>query len=375
MKKRMMIPIGLLISCLFISIFAFSVYAKNNLPLNKIQLPPGFSISVYAEHISNARQMALGKNGTVFVGTRGDKVYALPNKNKDFSKADTVIPIASGLNAPNGVAFHNGSLYVAEIDRILRYDDIESRLQHPPKPKVIVDNLPKKSHHGYRYIKFGPDGWLYFGIGAPCNVCIRKDPRFATIMRMRPNGKEVQIYASGVRNTVGFAWDARQKLWFTDNGRDWLGDGLPPDELNYAPRQDMNFGFPYYYGDNVPDPTYGDYPEAKKFVPIPPAYDLPAHVAALGMTFYTGKMFPKKYRQQIFIAEHGSWNRSKKIGYRISLVTLKDNKAVSYKPFATGWLQGQKSWGRPVDTLVLPDGSLLVSDDYANAIYRITYKP
>jgi len=341
------------------------------LPLNKIKLPPNFHISVYAK-VPGAREMTLGDDSVVYVGSRNiGNVYALiPNENR--TKAKKVVIIASELDMPNGVAFHKGNLYVAEVGRIMRYDNISQRLNHPSKPKLVTDKLPKKYHHGWRYIAFGPDDWLYISVGAPCNVCIRKDPRFATIMRMRADGSDMQMFAQGVRNTLGFDWQpVTRKLWFTDNGRDWLGDNLPPDELNYAPRQGMNFGFPYFYGNNVPDPKFGHLKSAKGMTP--PVQNLNPHVAALGMKFYTGKMFPKDYHNQIIIAEHGSWNRSKKIGYRLTIVRLKENKAVSYKPFVTGWLQGQSNWGRPVDLLVMPDGSLLVSDDYAGVVYRISY--
>jgi len=343
------------------------------LPLNKIKLPSGFHISVYAKNIAGARQMALGKNGVVFVGSRrSDKVVAIiPNKN--LTQAKKVIVIARHLDMPNGVAFHDGDLYVAETSRIVRYKNIMQHLMRPPKPTIVTDTLPTNPHHGWRVIKFGSDGWLYVGIGAPCNVCIRKDPRFATIMRMHANGSDPQIFAKGVRNSVGFAWDpATKDLWFTDNGRDWLGDNLPPDELNVAPKQGMDFGFPYFYGNNVPDPKYGTLRSSTGMTP--PALDLDPHVAALGMVFYTGKPFPKKYHNQIFIAEHGSWNRSRKIGYRIIWVRIKNNHALAKHIFASGWLQGQRSWGRPVDVLVMPDGALLVSDDFAGVIYRIGYQ-
>ncbi len=352
--------------CLFFSIACYAT----ELPLQDLKLPPGFSISVYAK-VPNAREMALGDNGIVFVGSRrvGDVYALIPNENK--THASEVKVIASGLDMPNGVAYDKGDLYVAEVGKIIKFPKIEKRLDKP-KAKLVTDRLPKKYSHGWRYIRFGPDGWLYIGIGAPCNVCVSKDPRFATIMRMRKNGKDMQIYAKGVRNSVGFDWSpVNQKLWFTDNGRDWLGDNLPPDELNYAPKKGMNFGFPYFYGDNIADPKYG-YGYSRKGM-TSAALNLDPHVATLGMKFYTGKMFPKPYHNRIIIAEHGSWNRSKKIGYRLTMVTLKGDKASDYQPFVTGWLQGQKNWGRPVDVLVMPDGALLVSDDYAGVVYRITY--
>lgn len=343
------------------------------LPLNQIKLPPGFHISIYASNIPGARQITLGKDGIVYVGTRGEgKVYALvPNKN--MTTADKVITIAKGLNEPNGVAFYDGDLYVGEIQRILRYSNITNHLKHPSQPEIIYNKLPSKRWHGYRYIKFGPDNWLYIGIGMPCNTCdYRKtNPIFGTIIRMRPDGKDMQIVANGIRNTVGFAWNPVTKvLWFTDNGQDWMGDNLPPDEINRALYKGMDFGFPFFYGDNIPSPNYKKDNISSKDM-TSPAWELPAHVAALGMTFYTGKQFPKQYYHQLFVTEHGSWNRSQKIGYQIVMITIKNGNAIAEKRFASGWLKGEKTWGRPVDVLVMPDGALLVSDDYAGVVYRI----
>lgn len=351
---------------------ATSCNAARTLPA-AITLPPGFSIAVYADNVPGARSMALGSRGTLFVGSRGEgKVYALMDRNGD-QVADEVITIAKGLQMPNGVAFRNGSLYVAEVSRVLRYDAIEERLKNPPKPVVVNDSFPDKAHHGWKFIRFGPDGRLYVPVGAPCNVCEEKDPRFATIMRMNPDGTGLDIFANGVRNTVGFDWHpGTGELWFTDNGRDWLGNDIPPDELNRAPRPGLHFGFPYHHGRDIPDPEFGAKRNPDQFVA--PEMELGPHVAALGMRFYTGTMFPERYRNQIFIAEHGSWNRSERIGYRVTLVRLEGNRAVSYEPFAEGWLDNDKVWGRPVDVQVMPDGSMLVSDDKAGAIYRISYR-
>jgi glucose/arabinose dehydrogenase len=237
---------------------------------------------------------------------------------------------------------------------------------------VVADRLPKETHHGWKFIAFGPDGWLYVPVGAPCNVCEPDPERYAAILRMRPDGSQLQTYARGVRNSVGFDWHPdTHELWFTDNGRDMLGDDVPPDELNRAPRPGLHFGYPYCHGGTVADPEYGKKHACSDFTP--PAQALGAHVAALGMRFYTGTQFPPEYRGQIFIAEHGSWNRSEPSGYRVMLVKLDGNRAVSYTPFVSGWLQGRQAWGRPSDVLVLPDGSLLISDDYAGAIYRVRY--
>ncbi len=341
--------------------------------LGEIRLPPGFRIEVYAE-VPNARSMTLGSKGTLFVGTRessGGEVYAvLPGESAGGKHR--VVTIARGLNSPNGVACRDGALYVAEIGRILRYDGIESRLADPPKPVVVYDGYPKDTHHGWKFIRFGPDGMLYVPVGAPCNVCERNDPRYASITRMRPDGTGFEIFASGVRNTVGFDWNPETKdLWFTDNGRDLMGDDVPPDELNRAPRKGLHFGFPYVHGKGILDPELGAGAKGRSLTP--PELELAAHAASLGMRFYAGTMFPPRYRNRIFIAEHGSWNRSTPVGYRVTLVTLEDNRAASYEVFADGWLQGRSAWGRPVDVQVMPDGALLVSDDKAGLIYRISY--
>jgi glucose/arabinose dehydrogenase len=345
---------------------------ENGTGLACIALPQGFSIDYYAEGVEGARSMTLSPNGTLFVGSReAGKVYAVLDRNRD-NKADDVIVLAEGLNMPNGVAFRNGSLYVAEISRVIRYDDIEARLENPPEPVVVNGDFPSDITHGWKYIKFGPDGKLYVPVGMPCNVCNPEDERYGTIMRMEPDGSQLEIFARGIRNTVGFDWDPETGvLWFTDNGRDWLGDNSPPDELNKAPEPGMNFGFPYCHAGDIPDPEFGKLRNCSEFTP--PELKLGPHVAPLGMTFYTGTMFPEEYRNQIFIAEHGSWNRKIPIGYRVTLVRLENGTPVSYEPFADGWLQGLAAWGRPVDVLVMPDGALLVSDDKNNAIYRISY--
>jgi glucose/arabinose dehydrogenase len=348
-----------------------AVCLASDIHLERIKLPEGFAIEVFAERVPGARSMALGTKGTLFVGTRETgKVYAVLKGGTPQAK---VITIAEGLNEPNGVAFRDGSLYVAEISRVIRFDGIEEHLDNPPRPVLVNGSFPDKSHHGWKFIRFGPDGKLYVPVGAPCNVCESKDPRFASIMRMNRDGKQLEIFARGVRNTVGFDWHpATHELWFTDNGRDMMGDDVPPDELNRARKPGEHFGFPYWHGRSVADPEFGGRMKKEDFVP--PELELPAHVASLGMRFYTGTMFPAPYRGQIFIAEHGSWNRSVPIGYRISLVRLQENKAPTYQVFAHGWINNGHAWGRPVDVQVMPDGSLLVSDDKAGAIYRISYR-
>lgn len=343
--------------------------------LSRIALPPGFSIHLFAKDLENARSMALGDRQTLFVGTRRQgNVYAI-RMDKDWRPVETFL-VASGLRMPNGVAFRNGSLYVAEVNRILRFDNIETSLLQPPKPAVVSKAYPSDEAHGWKYIAFGPDGKLYVPVGAPCNICERDNPIYSTITRLEPNGQYMEIYASGIRNTVGFDFHPRTgELWFTNNGRDWMGDDQPPDTLHKAPRKGLHFGFPYCHAGRFPDPDFGDKRSCAEFAK--PEIELAPHAAALGMKFYVGDRFPAEYRDQIFIAEHGSWNRSTPIGYRLTLVRLENNRARSYETFAEGWLPsepGAKPWGRPVDLLVLPDGSLLVSDDLAGAIYRITYE-
>lgn len=343
------------------------------LPLDQIELPEGFSISVFSRNVPNARSLTLGAEGTVFVGTRTEgSVYAVVDADGD-GKADTVHTLATGLEMPNGVAFRDGDLYVAEVSRVLRFDDVEQHLADPPEPVVVTDEYPTARHHGWKFIAFGPDGWLYVPVGAPCNICESKREIYASITRMKPDGTEREVFAHGVRNTVGFDWHPETNvLWFTDNGRDWMGDNRPPDELNRAPEKGLHFGYPYCHGRDLPDPDYGEGVDCSEYVA--PAQELAPHTAALGMRFYTGSQFPAEYKNQILFAEHGSWNRSEPIGYRVMQARLDGSKVVSYEPFATGWLEeDDEAWGRPVDVQVMPDGSLLVSDDRAGAIYRITY--
>ncbi|MBD3271500.1 MAG: sorbosone dehydrogenase family protein [Elusimicrobia bacterium] len=346
---------------------------SGDMRLNEIALPDGFTIELYTGDVPGARSMARGDSGTIFVGTRDQGVvYAVQDFDGDY-RSDEVDIIVSNLQSPNGIAVYNKDLYVAEISRVLRYDNIEQTMNTRLKAVIVNDSFPTDRHHGWKYIAFGPDELLYVPVGAPCNVCLKKDKRYASIMRMRKDGSGLEVFASGVRNTVGFDWHPDTKvLWFTDNGRDWMGDNRPPDELNQAPEPGLHFGFPFCHGRGIPDPEFGDQKTCDEFVP--PVQELGPHVAALGMKFYTGTMFPKEYHQQIFIAEHGSWNRTVPIGYRIMLVRLENNRPVSYEVFAEGWLSGIVSWGRPVDLLIMPDGSMLVSDDKAGALYRISYQ-
>ncbi len=352
-----------------------TVFAADDkeLRLDEIELPAGFSIEVFAADIGNARSLARSPAGTVFVGTGrrgGDIVHAVVDRDGD-GKAEDRYRIGSDLNWPNGVAFHEGHLYVAEISRVLRFEDIENRLDSPPEPVVVTADLPDKTHHGWKFIRFGPDGRLYVPVGAPCNICDEGDP-FAAILRLDEGGA-YEVVARGVRNTVGFDWrPGTNELWFTDNGRDMMGDDVPPDELNVLTEDGQHFGYPYCHGRDIADPKFGDKRPCGELVP--PALYLDPHVAAVGMRFYRGSAFPERYRGQIFIAEHGSWNRSEKIGYRVMVVRLgADGRPSEYEEFATGWLQDEESWGRPVDVMEQADGSLLVSDDMRGVIYRIAY--
>ena len=357
--------------------FAASIavgHAAATPPIDKIKLPPGFRIDVLSADVPGARGMTISPGGTLYVGTRGEgKVYALA---APLTAAPKPRVVASGLTMPVGVAFRDGALYVSSTSRIVRLDDIDTHLDQPPKPAVVSDKFPSESHHGWKFIAFGPDGYLYVPVGAPCNICAPDENRYANIMKMKPDGSDLQVVARGVRNTVGFAWHpSTHELWFTDNGRDWLGDDQPDDELNRLAQAGQHFGYPYCHAGTVADPEFGKQRPCSDFVP--PVARLGAHVAALGMRFYIGKQFPAEYQQNnIFIAEHGSWNRSERSGYRIVRVVVDDHgNAVRQEVFAEGWLQNGQPWGRPVDIQVADDGSLLVSDDMAGAIYRIRHAP
>lgn len=361
--------------------------------LSRIKLPVGFSISVYAPGISNARSLALSPGGTLFIGTRQkDHIYAVRDLDDD-GIADQVFHIGRSLEVPNGVAFKDGALFVAEVSRIIRYDNIEALLDEAVNvtdgtksagnltrydlskidiSAVVTDQLPSDRHHGWRYIAFGPEGKLYVPIGAPCNVCNRGDP-YATISRMNPDGSDFEIVARGVRNSVGFDWHPESgDLWFSDNGRDNLGDDIPPDEINRLRGPEGHFGFPFVHAGTILDPEFGQ--EQTPTDLQAPVQLLGAHVAPLGIEFYTGASFPEAYRGLLFVTEHGSWNRSSKVGYRIATLRVDpDSLSPVYTSFAEGWLTGELAWGRPVDVEMMFDGSLLVSDDLAGVIYRIAY--
>ncbi|MEO7065058.1 MAG: PQQ-dependent sugar dehydrogenase [Dokdonella sp.] len=347
------------------------IAAAKPLDLGTLSLPPGFHIATYSGEVPNARELALGTQGTVFAGSReAGKIYALTDTNHD-GHADMVRVIASGLQLPSGIAFHAGDLYVGAVSRIYVLRDIEHHLDAPPKPELVTDKLPDKTHHGWKFLAFGPDGRLYVPIGAPCNIC---DPGkdFAKLISMKADGSDWRDVAHGIRNSVGFDWQPRtQQLWFTDNGRDMLGDDLPSDELNRITRAGENFGFPYCHQGDTLDPEFGKGKSCKDYVP--PVLNLGAHVASLGMRFYTGEMFPAAYRGAAIIAEHGSWNRSKKSGYRVMTVRLDGDHVLGYEPLIDGFQHDEQAHGRPADVLVMPDGALLVSDDLAGAVYRVTY--
>ena len=340
--------------------------------LDQLTLPKGFHIAVYSDQVPDAREMALGAKGTVFVGSsEAGKVYALTDSNGD-GVADQVRVVASGLRNPIGVAFHDGDLYVSAISKIFVLRAVEQHLDAPPKLELVTDKLPTEGHHGGRFLAFGPDGKLYVPIGAPCNIC-NPGPDYAKLMRMNADGSDWQDVATGIRNSVGFDWQpGTKRLWFTDNGRDLLGDDIPSDELNEITRANQNFGYPYCHQGDLADPEFGQGHPCSQYVP--PVLKLGAHVASLGMRFYAGRQFPASYRGAVLIAEHGSWNRTKKSGYRVMVVRLDGSKVLSYEALITGFEQNERAWGRPADVQPLPDGSVLISDDLTGAIYRVTYR-
>ena len=343
--------------------------APDKVPLAKLKVPAGFNIEVYAAGMANARSLALGDKGTVFVGSRlVDKVYAIVNKDGKR----TVKVLESGLYRPNGVAFKDGTLYIAELSKISKIDKVEDVLDNPPKPTVIYDNLPKDEAHGWKFIAIGPDNKLYIPVGQPGNNVLHDDAH-GQIRRINLDGSGAEVVALGVRNSVGFDWNPENKqLYFTDNGRDWMSEDVPQDKLNRVSKLGEDFGVPYCYQGNIPDPEFGWGHSCSDYTP--PVGLMGPHVAALGMRFYTGNMFPKSYKNAIIVARHGSWNRSKKAGGDVAIVKLnKDGTVKSIEPFITGFLENNNYVGRPVDVMQMKDGSLLVSDDWNGAVYRVTY--
>lgn len=341
-----------------------------DLPLEKIKLPPGFSIQVWAT-IPDAKSLAIGKQGTVFVSSKATgSIYAISQSD---GKEKQVRIIANGLKSPSGIAYYEGALYVAGLNRIFRFDQIENNLDQINEPIIIYENLPKESFHNTRYMAIGPDNLLYVSVGAPCDACEADLMRYALIARLDSNGNNFEIYAQGVRNSLGFDWHPKtNKLWFSDIGRDWMGEDLPPDELNYAAIKGLHFGFPYCHASNILDPKFGAKRDCSRSQA--PIAELEPHVSPHGIKFYSGRMFPPEYHNQLIIAEHGSWNRRAPVGFRLQHFRLENNQVVKKEIFAEGWFNDQNAWGRPTDLLVMPDGALLVSDDLAGVIYRISYQ-
>lgn len=383
MKSKYMIPAYLLMALFFFSCqqnesssdeaaVETEEVAAEETEAGELNIPEGFTLSDFAE-VENARSLALSPSGTVFVGTRTlGSVFALKDTDGD-GKADEKYELAKDLNSPNGVAFKDGDLYVAEINRILKFSDIEANLASPPAFEVVYDEYPTEGHHGWKYIAFGPDGKLYVPVGAPCNIC-ESDEIYASITRINTDGTGLEIVASGIRNTVGFDWNPKTgELWFTDNGRDMMGDDIPPCELNKITAKGDHFGYPYCHGGTIADPEFGEKRDCSEFVP--PMFNYNAHTAPLGMKFYEGSMFPEEYKGDIFVAQHGSWNRSSKIGYRIMRMSVENNQITKGEVFIDGWLNESNQYvsGRPVDVLEMADGSMLISDDFAGKVYRLTY--
>ena len=365
--------IKVLIFFLFSVSNCFAIQSKYEKVLEQLKLPEGFSITIFAKNLPNARTLAISESGVVYVGTRqqGD-VYAVKDNDGD-GFAEKRYVIARNLNMPNGVAYKDLNLYVAEVSRIIRFNHIENHLDNPPEPIVIYDKLPSDKHHGWKYLRFGKDNRLYTAVGVPCNICLPEKDIYSSLVRLNKDGSGFEIIARGIRNTVGFDWQpGTNKLFFTDNGRDYMGDDLPPDELNKWTEKGQHFGYPFCHAGNVPDPELAGDIKCEQF--IAPEWKFKAHIAPLGMRFYTGEQFPKRFKNQLFVAQHGSWNRSKPHGYRIALVNFENGKPVSEQAFITGWLtKDDKVLGRPTDILQMPDGSLLIADDTLGVIYRVTY--
>lgn len=342
--------------------------------LDQLHLPKGFNISIYAGDVPNARTLTLGDNGVVYVGTRQQgSVYAVHDTDLD-GFADMRFLIAENLYMPNGVAYKDGALYVAETNRIIRFDNITQKLANPPNPVVIYDQLPSDRHHGWKYLRFGPDNKLYTAVGAPCNICQPNKAIYTSLVRLNDDGSEFEIIARGIRNTVGFDWQPKTNtLFFTENGRDYLGDDLPPDELNKWSAKGEHFGYPYCHAGKIPDPKLASGKNCNQFTA--PVWNFKAHLAPLGMRFYQGQQFPARYQNQLFVAQHGSWNRSKPHGYKVVVIKFEQGKAVAEQSFIDGWLTSQgQVLGRPTDILQLPDGSMLIADDTLGVIYRVEYK-
>lgn len=361
----------MLLACFLVPI----TYAQSL--LQQLSLPEGYEISYFAKHVDNARQMAVSPTGVVYVGSRkAGKVHALIDSDKD-GKADRKIVLAQGLNMPSGLAMKGDDLFVAEVNRVIRFANIDKQLNGATKQfnyEVVFDELPSKRHHGWKFIRFADNSELLIPVGVACNVCA-EDPKFGRIFSLDLETKKLTTIAQGVRNSVGFDTNPKTgKLWFSDNGRDMMGDDIPPDELNRVDTPQQHFGFPFVHGGSVLDPEFAKNKTLADFQHFSaPKLALQAHVAPLGLHFYRGTHFPKVMHNKLFVAEHGSWNRSKKVGYRVMMATIKGGEVTAYEPFVSGFLSKEQTLGRPVAFAELADGSLLVSDDYANAVYRIRY--
>ncbi len=366
--KRLIVPLALsiLFSC-----------TQQKPPLvhgtSHLKVPDGFKISLFADHVPRARTMALGPDGTIYVGSQDEGVvYAVQDHDGD-GVAESQRVLLKGLDEPNGVAVVDDGLFVAEISRVTRFGPLRQPGFEKNPGRVVFQDLPHESHHAYKILKKGPEDNLYLAIGVPCNVCEPKDPRYGTMLRIHPDGTQPERLATGIRNSMGIDWDPETKdLWFTDNGRDGLGDDIPPDELNHLTQEGLDFGFPHCFGKDVLDPDEGRPNDCQKSTP--PVFEFKAHVAPLGLHFYQGQSFPKPYHHQVMIAQHGSWNRSQPSGYQVTVVTLDAHrKPLVEIPLVTGWLGPHgEFYGRPVDFLELGDGSVLISDDMAGVIYRLS---
>ena len=360
--------------------FCSLTQAADPLPLATLNMPAGFNIAVFAD-VENPRQMALGDDGEIYVGSlRAGKVHLVRDTNGD-GKADQVTVVVADLDLPSGLAYRDGDLYVGALNQILVFRNIQQQLRNKAPDQlatseVLTATLPAERHHGWKYLEFGPDGYLYIPVGAPCNIC-QPDSPFASIQRMNINTSPAvfEPFVTGVRNTVGFDWHPDTgELWFTDNGRDMLGDDLPPCELNRVTQAGQHFGYPFFHGQSIPDPEFSAGHNPTDY--IEPALDLDPHVAPLGMMFYTGTMLPAAYHKQVLIPEHGSWNRTPEAGhtgYRITVARMDDQGVMHYEILVDGWLQDNVAWGRPADLLQMADGSILIADDKANVIYRLSY--
>lgn len=361
------------------TIFIFLIINQKlfSINLDELILEPGFKISIFAEKLSSPRQMAQGPNGTIFVGERTGQIIALIDADQN-GQSDQKRVIAENLEYSTGVSIFNGDLYFSEINKIWKIENIETWLNENitnsdfPKKTLLTDQLPNDKWHGWKWLKHDEQGSLYFNIGAPCNVCLSENSQYATILKI--NNGELEHVARGVRNSVGFDFHpVTKKLFFTDNGRDWLGDDSPSCELNRLDQAGQFFGYPFKHATDVMDPEFGEINSGFDYVD--PILELGAHVAPTGVTFYEGSMFPVEMKNNLFISLHGSWNRSSKVGYKVIRVSFDENGNVEDShDFITGWLQNESAFGRPSAPLIMNDGSMLLSDDKANVIYRISYE-